>query len=157
MSAGESAGAETYIPARATLAQLRVAVQTCKGCELYQRATQAVSGEGPSTARIVIVGEQPGGKEDLAGRPFVGPAGGVLTRALEDAGIDRTEVYVTNAVKHFKFEERGKRRIHKKPSDTEIALVNPGCGRDWSAFEPEVIVCLGATARGPSLEKSIIF
>ncbi len=146
MSAGESAGAETYIPARATLAQLRVAVQTCKGCELYQRATQAVSGEGPSTARIVMVGEQPGGKEDLAGRPFVGPAGGVLTRALEDAGIDRTEVYVTNAVKHFKFEERGKRRIHKKPSDTEIAACKPWLWAELERFQPEVIVCLGATA-----------
>jgi DNA polymerase len=92
---------------------------------LYRHATQAVLGEGPPAARIVMIGEQPGDKEDLAGRPFVGPAGRLLDRALEDAGIARSEVYVTNAVKHFKFEERGKRRIHKKPSDSEIAACHP--------------------------------
>src|SRR5947209_1407640 len=118
-------GAEQFIPEGATLPQLRTAVQGCKGCDLYRNATQAVLGEGPVTARIVMVGEQPGDREDLAGRPFVGPAGGLLDRALEDAGIDRNDVYITNAVKHFKFEERGKRRIHKKPSDSEIDACKP--------------------------------
>src|SRR6516165_10084084 len=113
-------GAEGFVPPNATLDQLWDAAQSCRGCELYRHATQAVLGEGPATARVVMVGEQPGDKEDLAGHPFVGPAGALLSRALEEAGIDRADVYITNAVKHFKFEERGKRRIHKKPSDTEI-------------------------------------
>src|SRR4051812_15803505 len=104
------AGAEPYVPVNAPLDELREAAQKCKGCELYRNATQAVLGEGPVHAAIVMVGEQPGDKEDLAGQPFVGPAGEILNRALEDAGIDRAAVYLTNAVKHFKFEERGKRR-----------------------------------------------
>ncbi len=103
-------------------------------------------GEGPAQARIVMVGEQPGDREDRAGHPFVGPAGGLLSRALEDAGIDRTEVYVTNAVKHFKFEERGKRRIHKKPSDPEIVACRPWLDAELALIRPEIIVCLGATA-----------
>jgi uracil-DNA glycosylase len=142
----EYPGAEKYVPAGATLPQLQKAVQRCKGCDLYLHATQGVLGEGPSPARIVMVGEQPGDKEDLAGRPFVGPAGGLLDRALEEAGIDRTDVYVTNAVKHFKFEERGKRRIHKKPTDSEIAACKPWLWAEIARVKPEIIVCLGATA-----------
>jgi DNA polymerase len=138
--------ASPFVPQGATLAQLREAAQKCKGCELYRHATQAVLGEGPSTARIVMVGEQPGDKEDLAGKPFVGPAGGLLTKALEDAGIDRSDVYITNAVKHFKFEERGKRRIHKKPSETEIVACRPWLDAELSLIKPQIVVCLGATA-----------
>jgi uracil-DNA glycosylase len=146
MSARTSPGAAPFVPSGATLAELRTAVQGCEGCELYRHATQAVLGEGPPNARIVMVGEQPGDKEDLAGRPFVGPAGGLLDGALDDAGIDRADVYVTNTVKHFKFEERGKRRIHKKPSSTEIAACHPWLEAELACVHPEVVVCLGATA-----------
>jgi uracil-DNA glycosylase len=109
-------------------------------------ATQAVLGEGPSTADLVLIGEQPGNDEDLAGRPFVGPAGRMLDRALQDAGIDRARVYVTNAVKHFKFEERGKRRIHKKPSAGEIRACHPWLQAEVAIVKPTIIGCLGATA-----------
>lgn len=146
MKASKNAGAEPYIPSGATLAQLAEAAQSCKGCELYRHAKQAVAGEGPGAARIVMVGEQPGDREDLAGRPFVGPAGALLDRALADAGIARADVYVTNAVKHFKFEERGKRRIHKKPSDSEIAACKPWLLAELSCIRPQMIVCLGASA-----------
>ncbi len=139
-------GAASFVPHGGSLPQLREAVQKCQGCELYRFATQAVLGEGARTARIVLVGEQPGDKEDLAGRPFVGPAGGLLDRALAEADIDRGDVYVTNAVKHFKFEERGKRRIHKKPSLTEIVACRPWLEAEMAQVHPEVIVCLGATA-----------
>jgi len=125
MATKKVAGAESLVPLDATINQLWEAVQVCKGCDLYRNATQAVLGEGPSTARIVMVGEQPGDKEDLVGRPFVGPAGALLNRALEEAGINRAEIYVTNAVKHFKFDDRGKRRIHKRPSETEIDACKP--------------------------------
>jgi uracil-DNA glycosylase family protein len=138
--------AAPFVPKGAKLAQLRDAAQRCQGCELYRNATQAVLGEGPSTARIVMVGEQPGDQEDRAGRPFVGPAGRLLDRALEDAGIRRSEVYLTNAVKHFKFEERGKRRIHKKPSDSEIDACKPWLDAELACIRPDLIVCLGATA-----------
>lgn len=139
-------GAALFVPAGATLPQLHDAAQRCEGCDLYRNATQAVLGEGPAAARIVVVGEQPGDKEDLAGLPFVGPAGGLLSRALEEAGIERPDVYITNAVKHFKFEERGKRRIHKKPSETEIVACRPWLEAEIAIVRPEVIVCLGATA-----------
>src|SRR5215471_16148142 len=138
--------AAPFVPSNGTLAQLRDAAQRCQGCELYRNATQAVLGEGPSGARIVMVGEQPGDKEDLAGKPFVGPAGALLDRALQDAGIARSDVYITNAVKHFKFEERGKRRIHKKPSDTEIVACRPWLDAELSCLHAEILVCLGATA-----------
>ena len=138
--------ASPFVPQGATLSQLRTAEQDCRGCDLYLHATQAVGGEGPARARIVMVGEQPGDKEDVAGKPFVGPAGMLLDRALEEAGIDRDTVYVTNAVKHFKFEERGKRRIHKKPSATEIRACKPWLNAELTRIRPEVIVCLGATA-----------
>ena len=146
MAVRKNLGAEIYVPHGAALDRLCIAVQECRGCELYRHATQAVFGEGRSKARIVLVGEQPGDKEVLAGKPFVGPAGGVLDRGLEAAQIDRAEVYVTNAVKHFKFEERGKRRIHKKPSDTEIAACRPWLEAEFAAVHPEITVCLGATA-----------
>lgn len=140
------AGAAPFVPPHASLDQLRAAAQKCEGCDLFRHATQAVLGEGPNAARVVLVGEQPGDKEDLAGRPFVGPAGMLLNQALEDAGIDRAEVYVTNAVKHFKFEPRGKRRIHKKPSTSEVVACKPWLEAELALLRPAVIVCLGATA-----------
>jgi len=138
--------AAEFMPEHPTLRSLREEVQHCCGCDLYRYATQAVFGEGPRSARIVLVGEQPGDEEDLQGHPFVGPAGKLLNKALDDAGIDRAIVYVTNAVKHFKFEERGKRRLHKKPRASEIHACNPWLEAEMSLVKPEVIVCLGATA-----------
>ncbi len=139
-------GAKPFVPETASLEQLQRAAQGCQGCELYRAATQAVLGEGPVAARIMLVGEQPGDREDLAGRPFVGPAGSLLDRALTDAGIERADVYITNAVKHFKFEERGKRRIHKKPSSVEIVACKPWLEAELAIVQPRLIVCLGATA-----------
>jgi uracil-DNA glycosylase family protein len=139
-------GAKPFVPKTRSLNQLLRAAQKCQGCELYRAATQAVLGEGPAPARIVLVGEQPGDREDLAGRPFVGPAGALLNRALADAEIERSDVYVTNAVKHFKFEERGKRRIHKKPSSAEAAACKPWLEAELVIVQPRLIVCLGATA-----------
>jgi len=141
-----SDSAAQFLPAQKTLPALREAVQSCRGCDLYRYATQAVLGEGPRSSVIVLIGEQPGDEEDRKGRPFVGPAGKLLDRALEEAGIDRSEVYVTNAVKHFKFEERGKRRIHKKPSASEATACRPWLEAELAVIRPEMIVCLGATA-----------
>jgi uracil-DNA glycosylase len=138
--------AADFLPARKTLPALREAARTCKGCDLWQRGTQTVFGEGRVGAEVMLVGEQPGDQEDLQGRPFVGPAGRVLDKALEAAGIDRDDVYVTNAVKHFKWEPRGKRRIHKKPSGMQIAACRPWFDEEVKAVAPKVIVCLGATA-----------
>ena len=135
-----------FLPEHATLRALRVEVQSCRGCELYRYATQAVFGEGPKSASIALIGEQPGDEEDRQGHPFVGPSGKLLNRALEEAGIDRSQVYVTNAVKHFKFEERGKRRLHKKPRMSEIKACKPWLEAEMSLIKPHVIVCLGATA-----------
>jgi uracil-DNA glycosylase family protein len=146
MAAHKNPGALPFVPPGATLTQLRDAAQRCQGCELYRNATQAVLGEGPPHARIVMIGEQPGDQEDLAGKPFVGPAGALLDRALADAQIARRDVYITNAVKHFKFEERGKRRIHKKPSSGEITACHPWLEAELACIHPEIIVCLGATA-----------
>jgi DNA polymerase len=145
MAARATTAAE-FIPEHPTLRALREEVQRCRGCDLYRYASQAVFGEGPRSARIVLVGEQPGDEEDRQGHPFVGPAGKLLNRALEEAGIQRSEVYVTNAVKHFKFEERGKRRIHKKPRVSEVKACHPWLEAEISLLKPEVIVCLGATA-----------
>jgi uracil-DNA glycosylase family protein len=139
-------GAESFLPKVRTLPILQEAVQTCRGCDLYRHATQAVFGEGPLSARIVFIGEQPGSDEDKQGRPFVGPAGHLLDRALQDAGIKRADVYVTNAVKHFRFEERGKRRIHKKPSAAQVHACEPWLEAEFKLLKPEIIVCLGATA-----------
>jgi DNA polymerase len=142
----EPASAAALIPPRAPLAKLRRIAAGCTACDLYKRGTQTVFGEGGARARVVFVGEQPGHEEDLAGRPFVGPAGKLLDRALAEAGIDRAAVYVTNVVKHFKWEARGKRRIHAKPSPREIAACRPWLDAELAALEPEVVVCLGATA-----------
>jgi DNA polymerase len=125
---------------------LREAAQQCRGCDLWKRGTQTVFGEGKAGAEVMLVGEQPGNDEDLQGRPFVGPAGRVLDKGLEAAGIDRDDVYVTNAVKHFKWEPRGKRRIHKKPNAMQIAACRPWFDEEVKAVRPKVIVCLGATA-----------
>jgi len=122
------------------------AVQSCRGCPLWRGPTQAVFGEGPLDARLVLVGEQPGDREDVEGRPFVGPAGRELDSALEAAGIDRDQAYVTNAVKHFKFKERGKRRIHDKPTYTEVGACLPWLEREIELIGPEAVVALGATA-----------
>ena len=130
----------------ATLAALRKEAAACTRCALYRHATQTVFGEGPANAELVFVGEQPGDQEDLAGRPFVGPAGKVLDRALEEAGIERAKVYVTNAVKHFKFEPRGKRRIHSKPNTSEIQACKWWMEREFEAIKPTFVVALGATA-----------
>ena len=125
----------------------------CTRCDLYRNATQTVFGEGPATATVMLVGEQPGDKEDLEGAPFVGPAGQLLDRALEAAGIDRDRVYVTNAVKHFKWEPRGKRRIHQKPNTAEVAACSYWLDRELTLVAPEVVVCLGATAAQALLGK----
>jgi DNA polymerase len=138
--------AKPFVPEGATLQELARAAQGCRGCELYRAATQAVLGEGSPSARLMLVGEQPGDKEDTTGHPFVGPAGGLLDRALSDAGIDRLEVYVTNAVKHFKFEGRVKARLHKKPSFAEVAACKPWLEAELAIVQPDLIVCLGATA-----------
>jgi len=133
-------------PATSDLRKLRAAAEHCTACPLYQNATQTVFGEGPRKAGVVFVGEQPGDQEDLQGRPFVGPAGKLLDRALAEAGIDRRTVYVTNAVKHFKWEPRGKRRIHQKPNSREMAACRPWLKAELAAIRPKVLVCLGATA-----------
>jgi probable DNA metabolism protein len=145
-SPARGGSARPWVPAQGSLEQLRAAIPSCEGCDLHAPATQAVFGEGPPKARIMLVGEQPGDQEDLAGRPFVGPAGDVLARALADAGIDRSAVYVTNAVKHFKFEPRGKRRIHQTPRLSEIRACRPWVEAEIHAVQPAVLVCLGATA-----------
>jgi uracil-DNA glycosylase len=139
-------GAAGFVPESDDLTRLSEASQSCRGCDLYRDATQAVFGAGPSDAKIVLVGEQPGDQEDKAGQPFVGPAGRLLDQALAAAGIDREGVYVTNAVKHFKFEERGTRRIHKTPSRTEVVSCRPWLLAELDAIEPHVVVLLGATA-----------
>jgi DNA polymerase len=138
--------AAPFVPETSDLASLKNASARCQGCALYRHATQTVFGQGSRESRLVLVGEQPGDQEDRQGLPFVGPAGEVLDRALAEAGIDRTTVYVTNAVKHFKFTERGKRRIHEKPSSAEVAACRPWLEAELRAIEPDVILCLGATA-----------
>jgi DNA polymerase len=141
-------------PSRITLTRVRDDAKNCRACDLYKHATQTVFGEGPAKATVMLIGEQPGDAEDLSGHPFVGPAGQLLDRALADAGIDRRAVYLTNAVKHFKFEPRGKRRIHKKPRASEIAACRPWLDAEIALVKPRVIVCLGATAAQALLGKS---
>jgi uracil-DNA glycosylase family protein len=138
--------AAPLVPLRPTLAALRKAAAGCRACPLWKRGTQTVFGEGRRDARIVLVGEQPGNDEDLAGRPFVGPAGRLLDEALAEAGIDRRLAYVTNAVKHFKWEPRGKRRIHAKPNALEIGACRPWLEAELAVLRPRVLLCLGATA-----------
>jgi uracil-DNA glycosylase len=147
--APEQLGLDTaapFVPDRPTLPKLRAAAAGCTGCHLYKLGTQTVFGEGSADADVVFVGEQPGDQEDLAGKPFVGPAGRVLDEGLAAAGIDRSHVYVTNAVKHFKWEPRGKRRIHQKPNWAEMTACRPWLEAELAVVQPDVLVCLGATA-----------
>jgi len=150
----QSSPASKLIASHPTLDSARAAAATCRACDLWKRGTQTVFGEGARHAHVMFVGEQPGDKEDLQGRPFVGPAGALLDRALEEAGIDRRDIYVTNAVKHFKWESRGKRRIHKKPNSIEIAACRPWLDVEIELVKPQVIVCLGATAAQALLGRS---
>jgi uracil-DNA glycosylase len=142
------------LPDRPTLPGVREIAAGCKACDLYKRGTQTVFGEGPPKAELMLVGEQPGDAEDLAGHPFVGPAGRLLDTALEEAGIDRSQVYVTNVVKHFKWEPRGKRRIHAKPNAAEIGACRLWLDVEIALVKPRVLVCLGATAAQALLGKS---
>jgi uracil-DNA glycosylase len=138
--------AAPFVPKTTSVRALSAAAHECRGCDLYKTATQVVFGAGPRAARVMFVGEQPGDQEDRQGEPFVGPAGALLDKALEDAGIPRDQVYVTNAVKHFKWEPRGKRRIHKKPRASEIKACRPWLEAELRAVKPVILVCLGATA-----------
>jgi DNA polymerase len=146
--------AAPFLPEKLSLTALREAVQGCRGCPLYANATQAVFGEGSLKAGVMLVGEQPGDQEDLAGAPFVGPAGKLLDRALEEAGIDRGTTYVTNAVKHFKWKARGARRIHDKPTRTEVMACRPWLDAELALVKPRALVLLGATAAQALLGKS---
>jgi uracil-DNA glycosylase len=145
--------AQSKIPQTPTLEGLKKISQNCKACDLWKRGTQTVFGEGAPHSEVMFVGEVPGDQEDLAGKPFVGPAGQLLNKALEEAGIDRSKAYVTNAVKHFNWEPRGKRRIHKKPNNVEIAACRPWLDAEIERLKPRVIVCLGATASQALLGK----
>ena len=144
MPSKSSAG--DLIPPRPTLSGLKAAAADCKACDLWKKGTQTVFGDGSRRSNVLFVGEQPGNEEDLTGKPFVGPAGKLFNNALEDAGIDRKQTYVTNVVKHFKWEPRGKRRIHKKPNAVEIAACRPWLEAELALLKPEVVVALGATA-----------
>jgi uracil-DNA glycosylase family protein len=145
--------AASFVPPHPTIGKLQEAAKECRACPLWKTGTQTVFGEGSRHAKVIFVGEQPGNDEDLAGKPFVGPAGKLLDKALVAAGIDRSEVYVTNAVKHFKWEPKGKRRIHKKPSAREIAACRPWLEAELEVLQPRVLVCLGATAAQALLGK----
>jgi DNA polymerase len=158
MAAARTAPAEhppAPVPDRPTLPRLRAAVHDCRACELWAGATQAVFGEGPRKARVLLVGEQPGDREDLAGAPFVGPAGKLLDRALEQAGIARGDAYVTNAVKHFRYEQRGKRRIHQRPEAVHVNACRPWLEAELEVVRPEVLVCLGAVAAQALLGRDV--
>ena len=147
MTAVDRPGAAQWVPDRLSLTRLREAAQECRGCELYQHATQAVIGDGPRDAALMLVGEQPGDKEDLAGEPFVGPAGKLLDRALDEAGIDPSSVFRTNVVKHFRFSgTRGKQRIHKSPSRVHVAACGPWLVAEVNLVKPRGVVLLGGTA-----------
>jgi DNA polymerase len=147
--------AAAFLPERRSLTSLREAALECKACPLWQSGTQTVFGEGRKSARMLLVGEQPGDREDLEGRPFVGPSGRLLDEALEEAGIDRSDVYVTNAVKHFKWTARGKRRIHQKPNWSEISACRPWVEAELAVVKPLVLVCLGATAAQALLGRDV--
>lgn len=138
--------AEPFLPHRRSLKTLRESVQQCRGCDLYKHATQAVLGEGKIKSKLMLIGEQPGDQEDKQGRPFVGPAGRLLDKALEEAGIDRETVYVTNAVKHFKFKPQRKRRIHQRPSAEEMRACEPWLEAEIQVVKPKIIAAMGATA-----------
>jgi uracil-DNA glycosylase len=147
--------AADFLPKKITLESLRAAARSCKGCELYQDATQTVFGEGSETARVMFVGEQPGDVEDREGHPFIGPAGRLLDKALTAAGIPREQVYVTNAVKHFKFIQRGKRRLHQKPLIRQVMACRPWLEAEIEVIQPKVIVALGSTAAQAMLGRSV--
>lgn len=153
-SSAQAADSTQRVPMYPSLNAARKAAKQCKDCDLWMRGTQTVFGEGSERARVILIGEQPGDKEDLAGKPFVGPAGALLDKALAEAGVDRSRAYVTNAVKHFKWEPRGKRRIHKKPNALEIAACRQWLDNEVAIIRPEVIVCLGATAAQALLGRS---
>ena len=138
--------ASPLIPSRPTIQKLQIVAAGCQACDLWKTGTQTVFGEGEQTSTVMFIGEQPGDREDLAGKPFIGPAGGLLDKALAEAGIDRSRVYVTNVVKHFKWEPRGKRRIHKKPNAREINACRPWLEAEINVIKPRAIVCLGSTA-----------
>jgi DNA polymerase len=142
----EQGTAAPLVPSRPTLSKLKIAAAGCQACDLWKTGTQTVFGEGKSTSTVMFIGEQPGHQEDLQGKPFVGPAGNLLDKALAEAGIARAEVYVTNVVKHFKWEPRGKRRIHKKPNAAEINACRPWLEAEIRVIQPRVIICLGSTA-----------
>ncbi len=154
MPADDPGTAAPLVPERPTLPRLREAAAGCRACPLWKTGTQTVFGEGQAQAEVVLVGEQPGDREDREGRPFVGPAGRVLDEALEEAGIDRRRAYVTNAVKHFKWQARGKRRIHQKPNAEELAACRPWLDAELSVLRPEALVALGATAAQSLLGRS---
>jgi DNA polymerase len=153
METGVTESAAAYLPERPTLPRLREAAAGCRACPLWQTGTQTVFGEGPAAAEVMLVGEQPGDQEDTQGRPFVGPAGRVLDEALELARVDRERAYLTNAVKHFKWEARGKRRIHAKPTWSEQTACKPWLDAELAVVRPRVLVCLGATAAQSLLGK----
>jgi uracil-DNA glycosylase len=153
METGVTESAAAYLPERPTLPRLREAAAGCRACPLWQTGTQTVFGEGPAAAEVMLVGEQPGDQEDTQGRPFVGPAGRVLDEALELARVDRERAYLTNAVKHFKWEARGKRRIHAKPTWSEQMACKPWLDAELAVVRPRVLVCLGATAAQSLLGK----
>ena len=152
---GEAGTAADYLPARLSLKALREAARDCRACPLWRPATQTVFGEGPKGARLFLVGEQPGDHEDLEGHPFVGPAGRLLDEALDEAGVDRASVYLTNAVKHFKWTPRGKRRIHQKPNAGEVAACRPWLEAELAVVKPQVLVCLGAVAAQALLGRAV--
>jgi uracil-DNA glycosylase len=147
--------AAEFLPERRTLDDLRSAARSCEGCDLYRDATQTVFGEGAEKASLMLVGEQPGDMEDREGRPFVGPAGRILDRALGEAEIPRQQVYITNAVKHFKFIQRGKRRLHQKPLIRQVTACRPWLESEFQAIQPKVVVCMGATAAQSVLGRSV--
>jgi uracil-DNA glycosylase family protein len=147
--------AEKFLPRKRDYATLKKAAKACRGCPLYQRATQTVFGEGSVEAKVLLVGEQPGDQEDRAGKPFVGPAGKILEKALNEAGLDRSEFYVTNAVKHFKWRPQGDKRIHEKPNSKEISACKPWLKAELELVQPEVLVCLGSTAAQSVLGRKV--
>lgn len=155
MATTQQVSAADFLPDQLTLESARDASKACKGCDLYRDATQTVFGEGASTARLMFVGEQPGDVEDRQGHPFIGPAGRLLDKALAEARIPREEVYVTNAVKHFKFIQRGKRRLHQKPVVRQVMACRPWLEAEIELVQPKVIVCLGATAAQSMLGRNV--
>ncbi|MGH7876021.1 MAG: UdgX family uracil-DNA binding protein [Candidatus Binatia bacterium] len=155
MTINPQTSAEDFLPAQRTLDTMRNAARSCRGCDLYKNATQTVFGEGPKHARLLFVGEQPGDREDREGRPFVGPAGRLLDRAIEEADIPRKVVYVTNAVKHFKWIQRGKRRMHQKPLIRQVISCKPWLRAEVESVRPKLVVCLGATAAQSMLGKVV--